>query len=144
MKKTVIITIIVLVVAGGGYFLFRGGYQIPGYGQPTPSQQVAPATTVPTPASTQEAVKVKEVSMTSGNTFFNPKDITLAKGEPVKITFQNTGRHTFTIDELGVNASLSGSSPTVEFTPTKAGAFEYYCAVPGHREGGMLGSLTVE
>ena len=25
-----------------------------------------------------------------------------------------------------------------------AGAYEFYCAIPGHREGGMEGTLTVE
>lgn len=87
---------------------------------------------------------VKEISMVSGNVFFNPKTLTLAKDQPVKITFSNNGTHTFTIDELGVNVSLRGSSPTVEFTPIQTGSFQYYCAVPGHREGGMFGSLTVE
>jgi len=86
----------------------------------------------------------KEISMVSGSLFFNPENLTLAKDQTVKITFQNTGSHTFTIDEFGVNAVLSGSSATVEFTPTRSGTFQYYCAVPGHREGGMFGSLTVE
>lgn len=111
------------------------------YGTPTPESAPTPSaregTAIP-------GVSANEISMVSGNLFFNPKNLTLVKDEPVKITFQNTGRHTFTVDELGVNVSLSGSSLTVEFTPAKSGAFEYYCSVPGHREGGMLGSLTVE
>jgi len=87
---------------------------------------------------------VKEISMVSGNLFFTPKDLTLTKDQPVKITFQNTGTHTFTISELGINVSLRGSSAIVEFTPTQSGTFDYYCAVPGHREGGMFGSLKIE
>jgi len=90
------------------------------------------------------APSVGEVSMVSGNLFFNPKTLTLAKNQPVKITFQNTGSHTFTIDELGVNIPLRGNTAVVEFTPTKSGSFEYYCAIPGHREGGMFGSVVVE
>ncbi len=82
--------------------------------------------------------------MVSGNLFFNPNNLTLKKGQPVNITFQNSGTHTFTVDELGVNVPLRGSSGVVEFTPTQSGTFEYYCAVPGHRLGGMSGSLTVE
>lgn len=85
----------------------------------------------------------KEISMSSSNFSFSPKTLTLKEGQPVKITFANSGTHTFTIDELGVNESLSGGSVTVEFTPSKSGTFEYYCAVPGHKERGMIGSLTV-
>lgn len=92
----------------------------------------------------EQESSVKEVSMVSGDLFFNPENLTLVKDQSVKITFQNTGSHTFTIDELGVHVVLSGSSATVEFIPTQSGTFEYYCAVPGHREGGMFGSLTVE
>jgi len=86
----------------------------------------------------------REISMTSGNLFFGPRTLTLAKGQPVKINFRNVGVHTFTIDELGVNVTLRGSSGVVEFTPDRSGTFEYYCAVPGHRGGGMFGSLRVE
>ena len=87
---------------------------------------------------------IKGINITSGNLFFSPKTITVAKDQPVVINLQNTGTHTFTIKELGVNVPLSGNSPVVEFTPTESGTFEYYCAVPGHREGGMFGSLKVE
>ena len=92
----------------------------------------------------EKSAQVREINAVSGNFFFNPNNITLKKNQPVRISFKNSGFHTFTIDELGVNVPLQGSSATVEFTPTKAGTFEYYCAVPGHRERGMLGSLNVE
>jgi nitrite reductase (NO-forming) len=82
--------------------------------------------------------------MAAGNFFFSPSSMTLVKGQPVKITFQNSGTHTFTIDELGINEPLRGSSATIEFTPTQSGTFEYYCAIPGHKEAGMFGSLEVE
>lgn len=86
----------------------------------------------------------KKISMSSGGFFFSPENLTLVKDEPVKITFDNSGTHNFTIDELGVSVSLRGGSPTVEFTPAKSGTFEYYCNLSGHREKGMHGSLTVE
>jgi uncharacterized cupredoxin-like copper-binding protein len=28
--------------------------------------------------------------------------------------------------------------------PEKPGAYEYVCTVPGHKEGGMVGTLTVQ
>ncbi|OGC82034.1 MAG: hypothetical protein A2788_00665 [Candidatus Abawacabacteria bacterium RIFCSPHIGHO2_01_FULL_46_8] len=107
---------------------------------PVAAPVVAPAAPVPTaPAST-----IREISMESGNLFFKPNLLMLKAGEPVRITFSNAGGHTFTIDELGVNISLQGSSAIAEFTPTKTGTFEFYCAVGGHRAAGMLGKVTVE
>lgn len=160
MSKTISIIVIALVVIIGGYFIFRGGYQAPqesgtqtpSLGVPAPGFESVPETVV-TPReeglespdeSAIPELTVREINMTSGNLFFNPKNLTLVKGQPVRITFQNSGTHTFTINELGVNAALRGSSGVAEFTPTKSGTFEYYCAVPGHREGGMFGSLLVE
>lgn len=37
-----------------------------------------------------------------------------------------------------------GQEDVIEFTPDKAGSFEYYCSVGKHREMGMKGMLTVE
>jgi len=149
MNKTILIGVGVLVVVIGGYFLLSGGYQAP-----EANLQQQPQLTVPVPgfedvpetivALKGETSSAKEISMVSGNLFFNPESITLTKDQPVIIAFQNAGTHTFTIDELNVNIPLRGSSPTVEFTPIKSGTFEYYCSVPGHREGGMIGSLKVE
>ena len=90
---------------------------------------------------TQGATQTLQI--TSGFLFFNPNKITLKKGQPVKVVFKNTGVHTFTIDELGINISLRNPEETFEFTPNKSGTFEYYCAIPGHKEGGMIGELTV-
>jgi len=87
---------------------------------------------------------VQERNLTSGNLFFSPKILTVVKYKPVKINIQNTGTHTFTIDELGVEVLLRKSFETVKFTPATSGTFEYYCSVPGHRESGQFGSLMVE
>jgi len=92
----------------------------------------------------ETVASVKELSMVSGNVFFSPINLTLKKDQPVKITFRNTGSHIFTIDELGIKEPLRGNTVTVEFTPDQSGSFEYYCSVPGHREGGMIGALRVE
>lgn len=85
-----------------------------------------------------------QIIITSGNLFYRPDRLTLKQGEPVTLTFANTGFHTFTVDELGVDELIEGSSSTIKFTPTQSGTFEFYCAVPGHREGGMVGTLTVQ
>jgi plastocyanin len=45
------------------------------------------------------------------------------------------------IDEKGPVVQNSTSEVTVDLQP---GEYEFYCSVPGHAEGGMLGKLTVE
>lgn len=160
MNKTTTIIIIALAVIVGGYFLFGGGYQTsqdsgtqtPSLGVPAPGFESVPETVVVPDGegsgSSDENIisgsATREINMVSGNLFFTPKNLTLTKDQPVKITFQNTGTHTFTIDALGVNVALRGSSSVVEFTPTQSGTFEYRCTIPGHRAGGMFGSLSVE
>lgn len=52
--------------------------------------------------------------------------------------------HSFDIDELGISVQLPANATTsVSIKPTAAAALEFYCAVPGHREAGMVGTLTI-
>ena len=46
------------------------------------------------------------------------------------------------IDEKGPVVQ-GGKVSTVKVT-LKAGEYTFYCSVPGHREGGMVGKLTVK
>lgn len=45
--------------------------------------------------------------------------------------------------EVGKTSVFTGGSETAEFD-AKPGAYTFYCSVPGHREGGMEGTLTVK
>ena len=76
---------------------------------------------------------------------FSPKEVTVAAGT-ITITFQNTGsiEHSFIIDELGVKSEKvqPGQSSTVTFE-AQPGTYTFYCDVPGHKEAGMIGTLTV-
>lgn len=116
---------------------------------PTPIPVVAPTTApIPTPPPLPPPPKVKKVeaqvlSLDAGNIYFNPKNFTVKVNQPVTVNFTNKGSHTFTIDELGVNARLQDASGSFTFTPTKTGSFTYYCSVPGHRQAGQFGTLTV-
>lgn len=40
-------------------------------------------------------------------------------------------------------AAEAGHAATIEFTPTEAGTYVFYCTVPGHRVAGMEGKLVV-
>ncbi len=108
---------------------------------PKPSPQPAPAPApAPAPVPAPEAT---EIEVSAKYAVFSPSTITVAKGQTVKVTVTSTGgSHTFTIDELGINIAVgSGQTTTEEFTVEKAGTFSFYCAVPGHRDAGMVGTL---
>ncbi|MBI5355055.1 MAG: cupredoxin domain-containing protein [Candidatus Aenigmarchaeota archaeon] len=98
---------------------------------------------------------------------FDPKGITLKKGEPYKIELVNSGeeKHEFSADEFFGTAALRkvddgsvefksvrldevevliGKQIDIYLIPTKIGTFGMECALPGHKEKGMSGTITVE
>ena len=51
--------------------------------------------------------------------------------------------HTVTIDRLGVELDLPvGSHRRITFTGP-SGTYTFYCRIPGHRQAGMLGTITI-
>jgi nitrite reductase (NO-forming) len=107
-------------------------------------QTPSPTTPAPTPTPTPVATET-EIRVNLRYPFFRPSAITAVKGQTVKLTVYSADRpHTFTIDELGIDiAADMGQTVTEEFTVEKAGTFTFYCAVPGHRDAGMEGTLKV-
>lgn len=90
----------------------------------------------------------QSVTVKAQDTFaFDPNTLTAQVGQTVEINVENAGvlEHNLVIDELNVSAGpiQGGQSASVSFTPTAAGTLIYYCNVPGHREAGMEGTLTV-
>lgn len=85
----------------------------------------------------------------NGSFAFNPKQAN-AKSGPIEISFDNLASLTHDVvvedqagEELGRTEQISKSvdSFTVDLEP---GTYTYYCSVPGHRPGGMEGTLTVK
>lgn len=132
MKKNLLALLALLLVGAG-------------CGSPVTKQPADMATTATdAPAATTNQTSVRDISLESGYFFFKPNKLVLKKDQPVRITFKNQGVHTFTVDELGLNFPLRDSSVTIEFTPSKTGTFEFYCAIPGHRQSGQVGTMVVE
>ena len=80
---------------------------------------------------------------------FDPPAITVRANTPVSLTVDNSGAaliHDFTIDNLGGQRvhilAQPNSRGTGQFTPPD-GTYQFYCSQPGHREAGMVGTLTV-
>lgn len=88
----------------------------------------------------EEVIKMEARSFS-----FSPDSVQAQVGEQVSIDVTSAGKHTFTIDELGVDVALPNDETTrVVFTPKETGTFEFYCSIPGHREAGQVGMLVVE
>ena len=89
--------------------------------------------------------------------------IKATKGQAVTINLTNAGAldHDFTIEKIDAKATVDGKdakthkfavqsvvkakgNSKLEITPNAAGTFEFYCTVPGHKDAGMKGTLTVK
>src|SRR5215213_2533817 len=77
---------------------------------------------------------------------YEPAEVTIPANTDVTITLMNTGAssHTVDIDALNVHTGDIAPGATTTVTINAApGDYQYYCAIPGHREGGMVGTLHV-
>ena len=75
---------------------------------------------------------------------FVPKELDVDEGK-ITLTLNNLDAfpHDLTIDALGVKISLEADQTVTESFDAKPGVYEFYCSIPGHKEAGMVGSLTV-
>ena len=118
------------------------------------------------PTATQSlAVKAKEFG-------FGPSQLTVTSGQSVELSFQNTGavEHDWSVREIELAGTPTATEETggghmsgdahdapklhvaagpggqgkLTFTPSKVGTYEVLCTVPGHKEAGMVGILTVK
>lgn len=119
----------------------------------TKDQSVPPTdetTTSPEGESSEEGEQLEVAADPSGALKFE-KDKLTAKAGKVTITMPNPSPvpHAIgirgeggVVDETGETVTKDGeSSVSIEL---KAGEYEFYCPVPGHEQGGMKGTLTVE
>ncbi len=61
------------------------------------------------------------------------------------VTLPNEGvtLHKFAIDALGIDVDIQPGATEEVVINAPAGEYEYYCNVPGHKQAGMVGTLTV-
>ncbi len=89
------------------------------------------------------------VRLMAGEFFFRPKEVSAVPGE-VTFTIQNGGaiEHDFVVENAGSKrlAEIPVIEPgqTLETTVTiSLGVYTIYCSLPGHREAGMVATLSV-
>lgn len=93
-----------------------------------------------------EAAAAESPVITMHDIYFDPAEFTIPANTPVKVSLPNEGAavHDFSIDELGISVTVNpGETGEVEIN-APAGEYEYYCNIPGHKEAGMVGTLTVQ
>jgi nitrite reductase (NO-forming) len=85
------------------------------------------------------------VTITATEFKFGPNSAQVPVGQKVTINLNNTGvvEHDLTIDAMGLSLSAKpGQTASADVTFDKAGAFDFYCSIPGHKDAGMKGTLT--
>jgi plastocyanin len=110
-----------------------------------------PATTASTPATTPASgsSKVSLSANPSGQLEYNTKSLS-AKAGKVTISFTNMAPlgHDVAVEssggqQVGATPVFSGGTKTLS-VELKAGTYKFFCTVPGHRQAGMEGTLTVQ
>jgi uncharacterized cupredoxin-like copper-binding protein len=89
-----------------------------------------------------EAIQVEFVDIA-----FEPAELGIPAGTDVPLRFVNDGAlpHNFTIDEPAVfSGDLDPGTSSEVVVNVPAGEYEYYCSIPGHRQAGMVGTLTAQ
>lgn len=144
------IVVVVLVLGGAGMLLLNSNQNSnPVTTTSTELSNTNMGTT--TPVSDTEAPTLSDdarvVAVEGGSFYYKPDKITAKVGEKIRIELKSVDMmHDFVIDELNVRTQIikSGDTGVVEFTPTEAGEFEFYCSVGNHKAQGMVGTLVVE
>ncbi len=86
-----------------------------------------------------------DIEVISEDVQFNATELTAEAGEiGIVVSNRDLFWHTFTIKELDVNVTVPvGAERRATFTAAYPGTYEFVCAIPGHTQAGMKGTLTV-
>lgn len=98
------------------------------------------------PTSAASGGNAQNVTVKSSDTMrFEPPTLTLRANTPVNVTLDNSGSalvHDFVIDNppMKIEAQPNGRASGTVTLP--AGTYQVYCSQPGHKEAGMVGTVT--
>lgn len=93
------------------------------------------------------AVSPAAIPITTENMRFGQEVIRVQAGEATTFALDNQDMyaHSFDIDELAWHVHMPANDRVVvDFTAVSPGTYTIYCAIPGHREAGMVATLVVE
>jgi plastocyanin len=116
---------VVTVAALATFVLCLGGAAVAGWGK---EQVQAPS---------DLALRIHNTAYSSTKISATSRQVTLY------VTNDDLFWHTVTIDQLGVELPLPvGSHRRITFT-APSGTYTFYCRIPGHRQAGMVGTITI-
>ncbi|MCJ7429307.1 MAG: plastocyanin/azurin family copper-binding protein [Candidatus Nanohaloarchaeota archaeon QJJ-5] len=140
-KKIVVFLLMATIVAG----CLHGGS--------TPdatNEDQNPNATTPD-ANTTDNEDIREITVESGNYFFDPSEIDVEAGETVRFIIENEGgTHDLVLEDSDGNdvastdrVSNPGETDSFTYTFDRAQDFQIYCSVGNHRQQGMEGDVNV-
>jgi nitrite reductase (NO-forming) len=86
------------------------------------------------------------ITITASEFKFAPANVQVPLGQKVTFTLDNKGvvEHDMTVQAAGFTLlAKAGQVATGEFAFSNAGVFDFICSIPGHKEAGMKGTLSV-
>jgi plastocyanin len=127
----------------------NGGTPTPTASTPVATPTATTGTPVPpsSPAARPTTTTLALAANPEGQLSYNTKQLS-AKAGPVTITMTNMSpvEHNVTVAQgstvLGATPTFQGGSRSLTLK-LKPGTYTFYCSVPGHRQAGMEGTLTV-
>lgn len=92
-------------------------------------------------AAATEAPTVQSVTL--GDFFIDPDEATVDSGAVLDLTNEGAVDHDLAIDDVVSDLVAPGETGTFDTSGVEPGTYEWYCSVPGHKEAGMTGTVTV-
>jgi uncharacterized cupredoxin-like copper-binding protein len=146
MTRTLTLAACVAAIVLGGCGGSSGSSSSASSGSPS-SAAPAPSTTAAAPAPSGGAGQTVHLSAVPGRLAFNTTHLT-AKAGLITVSMSNPSSFPHGISVQGHGLDRNGkvvqhggtSAITVQLRP---GTYVFYCPVPGHRQAGMQGTLTV-
>ena len=99
------------------------------------------------PAQMAEEPTAFEVTVEAGDLWFDARELVIPANGETTITLDNRGFvvHNLAVDDLELLVvAPRGRSEKVTIVDPAPGTYEFYCSISGHRQAGMVGTLTVQ